>query len=161
VTALPPTLRPEFAAQSLARGPWPLRAVLALVGVDLLVVGTVVTAWYQAAQLPTPQAQIGWVDLAGVALLVGLGAHTGWLVAGRRAVGARSRAIERATASVLAPVTDDGAYTFTDEQVVVGERMTMFHRPSCPLVAGRDVEPLDVPTALGRGLQSCAMCEPA
>jgi hypothetical protein len=154
-------MRREFAAPSLARGPWGLRALLALVGVDLVVLGAVVTAWYQAAQLATPQEQIGWLDLAGVALLVGLGAHTGWLVAGRRAVGSRSRAVATATDGVLSPLTADGALHHADELVVTAERMTLFHRPSCPLVAGRDLEPLDVTAALARGLGACAICEPA
>jgi hypothetical protein len=161
VTVLPPTLRPEFAAPSLARGPWALRALLALVGVDLVVVGTVVTAWYQAAQLATPQEQIGWLDLAGVALLVGLGAHTGWLVAGRRAVGSRSRAVERATDGVLSPLTAAGWQETGDELVVTGDRMTLFHRPGCPLVDGRPTEALAATAALARGLAACAMCEPA
>ncbi|MDT7549752.1 MAG: hypothetical protein QOE84_2146 [Actinomycetota bacterium] len=161
MTALPPTLRPEFAAPSLARGPWGLRALLALVGVDLIVVGTVVTAWYHAAQLATPQQQIGWMDLAGVALLVGLGAHTGWLVAGRRAVGSRSRAVERATESVLSPLTVDTSQEIGDELVLTGDRMTLFHRPGCPLVEGRSTEALAARAALAKGLAACSMCEPA
>ena len=74
----------------------------------------------------------------GEELLVGLGAHTGWLVAGRRAVGSRSRAVAGATDGVLSPLTADGALHLADELVVTAERMTLFHRPSCPLVAGRD-----------------------
>jgi hypothetical protein len=135
--------------------------LLALVGVDLVVVGAVVTAWYQAAQLATPQEQIGWLDLAGVALLVGLGAHTGWLVAGRRAVGSRSKAVAGAADGVLSPLAVDGVHDVADERVVTGERMTLFHRPVCPLVAGRDLEALEVSAALARGLGACAMCEPA
>jgi hypothetical protein len=154
-------MRREFAAPSLAQGPWGLRVLLALVGVDLVVIGAVVTAWYQAAQLATPQEQIGWLDLAGVALLVGLGAHTGWLVAGRRAVGSRSKAVAGAADGVLSPLAVDGVHDVADERVVTGERMTLFHRPVCPLVAGRDLEALEVSAALARGLGACAMCEPA
>jgi hypothetical protein len=154
-------LRPEFAAPSLARGPWGLRALLALVGVDLVVVGTVVTAWNQAAQLATPQEQIGWVDLAGVALLVGLGAHTGWLVAGRRAVGSRSRAVDRATESLLSPLAAATWQQGGDELVVTGDRMTLFHRPGCPLVEGRPTEALVATAALAKGLAACSVCEPA
>jgi hypothetical protein len=129
-------LRPEFAAPSLARGPWGLRALLALVGVDLVVVGTVVTAWNQAAQLATPQVHIGWV-------------------------GSRSRAVDRATESLLSPLAAATWQQGGDELVVTGDRMTLFHRPGCPLVEGRPTEALVATAALAKGLAACSVCEPA
>lgn len=156
----PHTLRTVHAAPSLTRGPWGLGSVLALLGVDLVVLGVLVTAWYQASNQATPQDQIGWLDLAGVALLTGVGAHTGWLVAGRRAVGRRARALDSAVAVVLAPVADAAPEEVADEGYVVGPSMTRYHLRSCPLVADRATEELDVATATERGLLPCAQCLP-
>ncbi|MCU1594526.1 MAG: hypothetical protein JWO12_1918 [Frankiales bacterium] len=137
-------------------GPWARNALLALAGCDLVVLLALAVAWRQASQLATPQQQMRWVDVAGAALLVGLGVHVGWLVAGRRLVGQRSRALDGATTRVLLSLAPD-----LPTQVVTGASMTLFHLPACPMVAGRSTEPLSAADAVDRGLEPCAMCRAA
>jgi hypothetical protein len=134
-------------------GPWTRASLVVLVGLDLAVLAALVVAWHQASYLPTPQQQMTWFDLAGVALVVGVSGHTGWLLAGRRAVGRRSRSVaERALAL---PVNERPT-----DQVLTGSGMTLFHRPGCPLSAARPTEALAAADAAGRGLRPCAVCRP-
>jgi hypothetical protein len=133
--------------------PWNRGTLLALAGCDLVVLLVLLLAWRRASLLATPDQQMRWVDLAGVALLVGIGAHVGVLAAGRRAVGQRSRALDDSTARIQVQLQPE-----LPTAVVTGLAMTLFHLPGCPLVRGRDLEPLSAPAALDRGLQPCAMC---
>jgi drug/metabolite transporter (DMT)-like permease len=139
---------------SRTAGPWTRRSLLALAGCDLLVLVVVVVSWHEASYRATPQQQIGWFDLAGLALVVGFSSHAGWLVAGRRAVGRRSTALAPRTEAIFGVVVPETAAG----RVVTGEKMTLFHAPSCPMAQARGTEALSLEEALGRGLSPCAMC---
>lgn len=163
-----PTLRPAFAAQP--RGPHPASAVLALVAVDLLVVGLLLLSWFQASRAAQPASQIGWLDLAGASLLLGAGAHTGWLLAGRRAVGRRSRALALAVAALLPgpgqrsglpPAEQSGEQLLDDlgdDDVLVVEATSHHHRPGCPLLVERLVHRVPQAEATASGRRPCPFC---
>lgn len=156
---LPPTLRAEFAAPRLEL--WGLPALFTVLACHALAVVLFVVGWYGASQQATPEEQVAWGNLAAMGLLLVAGAHVGWLLSGRRAVGRRSRALARAVPGVVAPVVAAPVLEPAAPAVyVTALRSTRFHEPGCPLTTERSVEDVALDAARSRGLRPCGMCDP-
>jgi hypothetical protein len=139
--------------------PWKPEQLIRLLATDLLALALLVIAWFNSAGELHLATQIRYVDLAVLAaVLAGIG-HTSWIVAGRRAVGLRTRELAEqvqqrcrvgASAASQAPtLTAFGAIT----GYVQAAGMTKVHVPECPLIKGKPM----VVVAADAGLP-CGVC---
>jgi hypothetical protein len=139
--------------------PLPWRLVDLQVAIVLLGVGglTASAGWWGASHTPTVPHQVPWAGLAVAGLVVGQFGMAWVVVAGRLALRRRHGAM--AAHPGLATATET-ASSLSDAMVVASERMTRYHRPACPAVAGKAVvaAPLDAHRRAGR--RPCDLCRP-
>lgn len=162
--AVPPTPRPEVRAAVLGGdAPWrpaDLLGSAVLAGAGLL---GLVVAWYGGSdQADWPDA-LPWASLAAVATTVAMLGLVAWLVSGFRRVRRLRREVlpalhaqvgtSRRPAPAVAPTAGPAG-------LVTAEGMTRFHRPGCPLVAGKPVRPLPADEFETSGLVPCGVCAP-
>jgi hypothetical protein len=113
-------------------------------------------SWAGAARTPRVGHQADWaiVGVAGSAAVV-LAALL-WVLAARRVV-------ERRLGQVLArvDVTDAaGGTAGADALLVAGAAMAHYHRPGCPLAAGKPVSPASRAGHETAGRRPCGVCRP-
>lgn len=106
--------------------------------------------------------QMPWINLAAVGVVVAAGGVGFFVLAGRRAVGTRTRVLLGPGPSLTLPVKrhPDRASASTVRPplvAVVGAGASWYHRPGCPLVAGKDV---DVVRGQRPGWTACPACVP-
>jgi hypothetical protein len=151
-----------------------VEGLLGVVAAVLLPLGLLVIllGWYGAAHSPYLWEQVPYLisgGLVGLALVVGAGLlyFGSWLT---RSAAAQQRATED-MASVLREIRAELAQRPADPAPVNGSRRSrpasafvatargsMWHRPDCAVVAGReDLRPVE---ADGGGLRPCALCDP-
>jgi hypothetical protein len=127
--------------------------------------------WYGASDQPDWPDQLPWASLGVAATTVALLGLVTWLLAGLRRVRRLRREVlpllaagaERrrsAGASGVAPTGAAlGAFVGQDPvRLVTAPGMTRFHRPACPLAAGKPVLPVQPDEADGAGLVPCGVC---
>ena len=121
--------------------PWHLRNLGGLMLGQLLCIALVLAAGQAAANRASIHDQSAWLNMAVVAAVVSGLLNGVWLMRLRRATGRRRRtllghldaAAEEPDSVAMAPPSD--------EPLVAVPGMTLVHRPGCPLVAGKRVEP--------------------
>jgi hypothetical protein len=142
-----------------AQVPWGLRDARALFFLTCGGLGALFLSWWAASGTGKLNRQITWmvVAIAGI-VVIGAGNFL-WLLAGRRAVGARRRTLlerlEALDADVLSPTRDVVGPSSTYVAVAGSAR---YHLPSCLLVRGKAVSPIDPKKR--RGAKPCEMCLP-
>jgi hypothetical protein len=126
--------------------PWEAAHLLracAAVGVSVV---ALMIAWWGASGTTRLSTEFAWMNL-GVAGLVVIGATLAmWLLVGRRAVGRRDAAVTSLLEAAVAKrnsasgegVSLGGEAPDTDA-LVWGKGMTLYHRATCQLVAGKPV----------------------
>ena len=135
------------------------RADLVRLTIGIATGGAVVAvAWNGAATRSQLDDQTGFVILGVAGFLVAVLAQSVWLKRGRRAVGAYATTIQ---ASVAALVEQPSVTPMREaEGLVATGDMRHFHRPDCPIAAGRgwSAEPRRSHEATGR--TPCGICTP-
>jgi hypothetical protein len=130
-------------------------ALMVAIGVILLAV-----SWWKTSGAASVPAQNAWVVAGGAGLLFSGVGTSGWLLAGRRAVGQRSRRL----ATVLARQRRARRRCRTalvEVDVVSAETMTRYHRPACRLVVGKSTTSSSPGAFQQQGLRPCGVCLPA
>jgi hypothetical protein len=169
-------LRPARASE---RGLWGaedfIRVVLAQAAGGI----AIVVAWYIGSGDVSFNHQIGPLDVAVAgAVVAGLG-NVMWLLRGRRAVGARRRALlpdpvvaaiatgtgtgsvgDRRLVSSSAGAADAGTAAPGPDLFVAGEGLVRFHRPECALAVGRSWELASRQQHEDVGRLPCGVCRP-
>lgn len=116
------------------------RVCAALVGAAV----ALLVSWWGVSGTARMSTQIAWVNL-GVAALILIAATMGmWLLAGRREVGRLQASITASLEAVLvdrvrAPSVASAPDPADKDALVSGVGMTLYHRPTCQLVAGKPV----------------------
>lgn len=130
----------------------------AVVGLAAIVVG-----WYGASGTAVVEKQVAWLNLAVAGFAIAATGMALWLLRLRRAIGER-RSLLIALEPVEAVWDDGSTTTFHDEsraesttslELVRVAGMRRIHHAGCPLVAGKQVEPVGA----GDG-QQCGVCSP-
>ena len=117
----------------------------------------IIAGWYQASGEVTVRGQLTWLNVSMVGLGVSGWANGMWLWRGRQVIG-----LARATMLPLASNRKGPRPTpaLPESSLVTGPGMSRFHRPSCPLVAGKDVSGETLAHFERRGLTACDVCQP-
>jgi hypothetical protein len=128
--------------------------VTLLVFLDTLGVVAWLTSWAGVHYSESLPHRVAWINL-GIAGLIAFGAGNSlWLLRGRRRIGARRAAMVRLDVrEVTSGVVRTSAPDSTIQVQVPQGRLA--HRPDCPLVAGKTVEPAE-PDRTDR----CQVCLP-
>jgi len=141
------------------RAPWVARDLVRLIG--FVVVGAVgcAVAWTGASAHAELSDQKGWIALGVTALAVAVAGQWLWLRQGRRAVAAHATRV-LGEAAALAPAGSPAAPVMASEadQLVAADGLNRFHRPDCPIAAGRGWSPLPRRAHEAAGRTACGIC---
>ncbi|MGH8972852.1 MAG: hypothetical protein ACRD0C_06565 [Acidimicrobiia bacterium] len=117
-------------------------------------------AWYGGSdQADWPDA-LPLASLGAVATTVAMLGLVAWLVSGFRRVHRLRREVLPALHAKVGTRGADVTSTAGSAGFVTAEGMTRFHRPGCPLVAGKPVRPLPVDESGASALVPCGVCAP-
>jgi hypothetical protein len=141
--------------------PWQVGDLLLLYLANVGGLLLIVVAWFEASGAVSQDAQILWLDVGIVGVIVAGAGNVLWLLTGRRGVGELRRALTpalmarfaepSAEAAPAVPATDPG-------QLVAGADMTRYHRADCLLVVGKEVRLAPEETHYARGRRACQVC---
>jgi hypothetical protein len=129
--------------------------------VSLLGFAVLAAAWLGTAHLTRIEDQIPWLAVALVGLALAGGAPV-WALTGQR----RAVAIRLAEVTDLLELHTGGAGETVagdvdpGDDLVASPSMVRYHRPSCPLAAGKRVAPASRSVHATAGRQPCGVCEP-
>lgn len=138
---------------SLARRPplWSRRDARALAALVAFGAVLIAAAWFFAAGRADAGDQMAFLSLAVVGVALGTVASGGWVMKGRRAVGARRRRLLGA-----APVT--AAVGPRAQDLVAGPAAAWFHRSDCLLVESRRFAAFSLVDHQAAGRRACPAC---
>jgi len=152
-------LRPMARRDAGPTVPWRADDVVVLYVTTFVGAVLLLIAWWGASGTTRLGAQVAWVNLGVVGIIVAGTGNAVWLLHGNRAVGNRQHDLlgdfEGADLVEAEAAVSDEA----DDVLVAGPRMTRYHRASCPLVAGKDVRPASR-SAHEKRRRPCGMCTP-
>jgi hypothetical protein len=152
--------RAAAAPAPMPASPWSAAGVRALAVVVVLAAVVLGIAWYGCSGETVWRVQVRWFGLGLIACAFNAVACLTWLAVGLRAIrtartwttaALRTRDVPelRPRLVAAAPAGD----------LVTSARMRRYHRPDCPLMAGKDAERVTAATAAARGLAVCGICE--
>jgi hypothetical protein len=144
--------------------PWQVPDLLRLYLANISGMLLIVVAWFEASGAASQDAQILWLDVGIVGVIVAGAGNVLWLLTGRRAVGELRRALTPALmARFSQPTAQAGpaASAADPRQLVTGADMTRYHRADCLLVAGKELRAAPEETHRARGLRPCQVCRSA
>jgi hypothetical protein len=117
-------------------------------------------AWNGTSTRITLADQTPWIAVGVAGFLVAAAAQLVWLRQGRRAVAAYGAQVQASVATLIHDRVAAPARPGSAVGLVAAEGMAHFHRPECPIAAGRPwpPEPRRVHEAAGR--TPCGICAP-
>jgi 4-amino-4-deoxy-L-arabinose transferase-like glycosyltransferase len=154
----------ELRAEVLgADAPWRTGDLLLAAGLAAAGLTGLALTWYGASDQPDWADQLPWASLGVAATTIALLGLVSWLVAGLRRVRRLRREVLPLLAANAAPrrSASGAAVTAIGTALVTAPGMTRYHRPACPLAAGKPVQsvrPVRPDEADGAGLVPCGVC---
>ena len=146
--------------ETYAAEPWQRRNHIGFALCTALGAGLLAASYFGVAAEVQLKDQVFFVDLGIAGVLVGTVGGVRWLAAGLRAVRVRKAAAVALVRSRFVPaqtaVTAGSAGSA--EGLVTAARMTRYHRPGCPLVAGKDVSAATSAEHSAAGRRPCGVC---
>lgn len=157
---LPDKLEPErLTERSTVLRPWSIEGLVRLVSLNLFAVLLVAASTYQVVrQDGTTDQALAWFNLGVLGVGIAGVANALWIFRGRRAVGL-------ARSALFAPWTTGDAtaalHAVDDDGQRLGLRSSdRFHRPGCPMVAGKQVQGGSWEGFVESGRTACEICQP-
>jgi len=143
-----------------ADAPWRTADLLRAAGLAAAGLTGLALTWYGASDQPDWADQLPWASLGVAATAIALLGLVSWLLAGLRRVRRLRREVLPLLAASAAPRRSVSAAAVTPigAALVTAPGMTRFHRPACPLAAGKPVQPVRPDDAVGAGLVPCGVC---
>jgi hypothetical protein len=146
--------------------PWSRRRVAGVVAANAAGLALVFVGWWQSAGTTRVATELDWFNLCVGGLVVSGVANGLWLVMLRRSVTITGLAVLGAPKSPM-PVDPDcsaalerGPRSLPAEQLFAVPGLSRFHRPACPLIAGKPATISSVSTHERSGRRRCEVCEP-
>ena len=121
----------------------------------------VLASWYGASGTMSWTTAMGWVVLGMVGVVIAGAGSARWILSGTRAARIRERELASRLESMLDGATEeaDASSSVSDSvKRVSGPRMTLYHRPDCPLVAAKSVSAKTMTQHLRAGRSPCGVC---
>jgi hypothetical protein len=151
--------------------PWAGVQVIGVATANAVAVALTIVAWGAASGTGKATEQVGWSSLALVGAVIALASNTWFLARGRQMIRAAQGAVMAEPRfapfrSETVPPATNGASSHRPRIVPAGGHYltapgtSRYHRPSCPLVAGKDSDeaPRSVHEQAGRN--ACEVCQP-
>jgi len=142
-----------------ADAPWrpgDLARAALLAGVGLAGLGL---SWYGGSGRADWADELPWACLGAAATAVAVLGLVSWLTAGlRRVRRLRREVLPLVQAAALRHSPRPAAASPAGGGFVTAPGMTRFHRPTCPLAAGKPVQPVRVDDIDRAGLVPCGVC---
>jgi len=117
-------------------------------------------SWYQVAGQLTTRDELAWLNVGILGVAIAGISNAMWLLRGRRNIGL-------ARVMILPDVPPRSATHWSDRlaedlenQPVASAAMTRYHRPSCPLVEGKQTSAMSRRDHERAGKIPCELCEP-
>jgi hypothetical protein len=139
--------------------PWTIGDLSAVVTGETLGLVAILLGWYAAAGRATPGRQTAWIALGGAGLIVAGAGNAVWLRRARRSV-ARRRAAVLADCEALVDHRQAAAAPDPRPVALALAGAQRFHRPDCPLVAGKPVTTATARAHERASREPCAVCAP-
>jgi hypothetical protein len=143
------TMAPALSSSSPATaGPWTPGRVAGFGAVQFGALTAILGGWFTAAGQHSSSQVWPWLAVCLAGLSLSAAANGAAFFTARRAIAHRPLPTVRLTGR-------GPTRTVVDGRPVSGAGMTLFHRPDCMLVAGKNVVAVD-----RAELQACGMCRP-
>lgn len=142
------------------RAPWrtnDLVLLIAFVGVGAVLCAL---AWNGTATRSRLEDQTGWITVGVAGFALSLAGQTWWLRRGRRAVALQAVRVRGDMATVVQDRSETAPRTSRSEALVAADTMPHFHRPECPIAAGRGWHPVSRLAHEAAGRTPCGICSP-
>jgi hypothetical protein len=133
---------------TVAPSPWTTGRVAGFGGAQAVALGAILGGWFTAAGQHSSSGVWPWLGVCLAGLGLSTAANGAAFFAARRAIARRP--LPRVSLTGRRPTR-----AAVHDGLVSGAGMTLFHRPDCILVAGKNVVAAD-----RAGLQACGMCRP-
>ena len=120
----------------------------------------VAIAWMGAASSADVERQVPWGVVAAAGTVVFCGANLMWVVTARRAVASRLSTVVGRLGGSVGPATGRPVVSAGAGVFVAAKSMVRYHRPSCPLAAGKPVREASRTEHEHSGRRPCGVCNP-
>jgi hypothetical protein len=150
--------------------PWVVSDLLLLYLANVAGLLLILVAWFEASGAVDLNAQIVWLNVGAIGVIVAGSGNVLWLLTGRRGVGELRQALTPALSAhfaqvgeltgggTVAPTTSFEPRVEDPGLFVSGADMTRYHRPECLLVRDKEVRAAPATRHRARGLQPCQVC---
>ena len=122
--------------------PWPLAELIRVYALNAAAMVALLAAWWAAAGTVRNTSQVTAVAVAVTAVVFSGSGNAVWLMVGRRAVGMRRTELRARLEALVQVLEDEGPIAYPEpalptRSLVTLPKATRYHRPECPLVAGK------------------------
>ncbi|HVY10866.1 MAG TPA: hypothetical protein VHB18_12065 [Mycobacteriales bacterium] len=140
--------------------PWTAPLLSRLIAFNVIGFVFIAVSWYQVSGELTVRDELAWFNVGVVGLIVSGIGNGYWLLAGRSHVGRARMMVLPPRATPLRGDWDDRLAEDLENRPVAGVAMTRYHRPTCPMVAGKETTSTTRRAHERAGRTPCELCEP-
>jgi hypothetical protein len=151
------------------RGPWSGRQVAATTAANAVAVTLAAAAWWVTSGMDTATSQVRWSSIGLIGVVIALAANSWFLAQGRQGVRVAHRAVFAqpcfAPSAAGTPATN-GSHSSPVRSTASGDGYlsvpgtVRYHRPTCSLVARKNVDEAPRSVHEQSGRKACEVCEP-
>jgi hypothetical protein len=151
--------------------PWGGTQVAGVATANAVAVALTIVAWWAASGTGKATDQVGWSGLALVGAVIAVASDTWFLARGRQMVRMAQGMVmgERRfvpfRSDTVPPASNGNSRRPTQPAAAAGQYLAVpgtsrYHRPSCPLVAQKDIDDASRSVHEQAGRRACEVCEP-
>jgi hypothetical protein len=140
--------------------PWTSTELSRVVLANALGLAMIAISWYQVADQLTSRDELAWLNVGIVGVAIAGVANGMWLLRGRRNIGIARVMVLPDVPGRAASAWPNRLAEDLDNASVASAEMTRYHRPSCPLVEGKNVTAAPRRQHERVGRVPCELCEP-
>ena len=147
--------------RSAESGPWTQDHRIALVVRNGLALTLMIAGWWMASGTTSIGAEVAWLNVAVLGLVVAGIANGLWLAMGYRSI-VLARNVVITPGQDLSPVRPDvrARPGEGEKSLVTADAMSRYHRADCQLVVGKELRTADRSVHEQSSRKPCEVCEP-
>ena len=135
---------------------WSQRATVTVTSTSAASALIMVAVWYQVSGTTETHDQVPSIVISLAALGVAVASQAFLVLTGLRRVGVAKQIAPSVNCTAVEATDPDADHS--ESFVSVG--MTLYHRATCPFVAGKPTEPSSVASHEAQGRRPCEVCQP-